>query len=46
MSDIKKIYLQSLMVRDDIPEETQDYIESELANKENENEHRITQTEN
>ena len=35
MEDLKTIYLQILAVRDDLPEETREYVESELEKEEN-----------
>lgn len=32
--DLKHIYLQSLAVREDLPEETKEYVEKELEKKE------------
>ena len=32
--DLKHIYLQSLAVRDDLPDETREYVESELETEE------------
>lgn len=34
--DLKHIYLQSLAVRDDLPEETREYVEGELEKEEKE----------
>lgn len=30
MDDLKKLYLQMLAVRDDLPKETREYVEKEL----------------
>ena len=34
MEDLKKLYLQTLLVRDDLPEETREYVEKELEEAE------------